>query len=189
MALKGIPRRSISNNIFNFETFKNVLFGVTDASQYSVNVNYFRYNKTLTTIVTKSETKKPLSLVDNKRFYFNHFDSVAYGNPRCFNKDGESLEKIGDILSIRGGFIQGTKHLIMNESDESQFQDKSEGELDDQDDFDPLLELVNLIEKDESVNEPPLKKRKLDSTKMTTVEKAIFERISEADDGFLIAKK
>ena len=105
MALKGIPKRAHTKYITH-QTFKDVLFSENNFKPPTVTFHQFKFNEKLSTITTVTSTKQPLSLADNKRFYINNMVSYGFGHPLNVN------EKIGDIITIKGGVINGTEHMI-----------------------------------------------------------------------------
>ena len=87
--------------------FRKILEGGRCATGFS---NHFRFNAKLGCMTTVRQGKVPLSLYDNKRFWVSYNKSYGYGHPETI-KNGY---RVGDILTYRGGYIRGTKHLIHN---------------------------------------------------------------------------
>ena len=101
-ALKGCPPR-IASKIFTHEIFRKVLFDnhynapvvgfYSIKKQSGVGVGTVRYVKTCA------------SLVENKRWWYNAIESVAFHHPSILNS-GEY--KLGDIISGHGAIIEGS---------------------------------------------------------------------------------
>ena len=111
-AIKGCPRRAAKRYCRHSE-FQKILR--MPHRQLKVSSNHIRYNKKVKSMVTISQSRTPLSLFDNKRFWINFNFSVAYGHPLSY-KHGF---KDGDILTSRGGYIKETKDLLYGNGDEN----------------------------------------------------------------------
>ena len=78
----------------------------------------FRFNPRLSAMVTETSTKIPLSMREDKRFWLNKDESVAYGHKLSYAHGYRD----NDIKCIRGGHIAGQK---INEVDDT-FQNDME---------------------------------------------------------------
>ena len=156
VALKGVPKR-YHKNVFTHEIFRNVLMAIHDGHRTKVTYNHFRFDPKLATMTTRSVTKQPLSLADNKRYYLDTNTSYAWGHPN-------TSEQIGDVICLKGGIIAGTTHMInprllemakdltYGRSTELPYlvEEEDTGETD-------LDLLIDLLEEDEGLA-PPFKK-------------------------------
>ena len=97
-AAKGCAK-SKTSNILSHEVYKEVYDGVTDCP--SVEYCSFRYNEKYGAIVTQVNSKIPLSMREDKRFWLCKDRSVAYGHFLAY----ENGYRDGDVLCVKGGVI------------------------------------------------------------------------------------
>ena len=180
LATKGVPKRYAEEDCTH-GTFKDVLFNGSKGP--NITFNRFRFNEKLGTITTVANTKTPLSLADNKRFYLNKFTSLGYGHPDAHG------EQLGDIISLKGGMIHNTQDKIPSRLLRPV---KESPPLDDDHCEDDVLDiLVDLIDgkiicsddeddtPDYSPPPPPSKKQKLGDFMMTAEELQCFRKYDQ----------
>ena len=185
----------------------------TPAPPTTVSFAKFRYDKNLGHMTTKKVTKRPLSLVENKRYYINALKSVAYGHKLSMPPYGEY--EIGHVRCVKGGYIKGTERFLPYKNLQGTIQqndaiNEENNDIDEDndidsnyDDDDRMLErLLSIMSEDENedenesigtedceeiCDEPRPKRQRLIDTDMTVAERQIFENTDEDGDCFVSA--
>ena len=129
-AIKGCPPR-IANKIYTHDTFLKILF---DNHYNAPSIGFYSIKKQCGVgVCTVRYEKTCASLIENKRYWYNCIESVAYHNPSILNSS-EHDYKVGDILSGQGTTIQGTVS-VNNLSFLPSTSLPAETEADDEEDF------------------------------------------------------
>ena len=99
-----------------------------------VRANSFIFNTDLSAMATRTSTKIPLSMREDKRFWLNKDESVAYGHKLSY----EHGYRNGDVKCVRGG-------LIANQEINEEEEDAQQNDLELQN---VLFELMRTAEED-----------------------------------------
>ena len=89
--------KSKTASVLSHTVYKEVYDGIVDNP--SVSECTFRYNASYGAIVTQIQNKVPLSMRENKRFWFCKDILVAYGHLLAY----QNGYKDGDIICVKGG--------------------------------------------------------------------------------------
>ena len=137
-AAKGFCRAKL-NELLPHEVFEAIYYGEYEYECPTFISTHFRFNKDAGTIATIKLSKKPISMIDNKRFWLDKDTSFAYGHPDIY-KHGYLDHH---IKASRGGYISSSNTQV----DEFELANILYELLDDEDDVEYEREcLFNEIE-------------------------------------------
>ena len=141
-AIKGCPLKA-AERFLKHEDFQKIL----EMPQHKVKVtsNHIRYNKSVCCMVTEKDSKIPLSLFDNKRYWIDYNTSLGYGHPMSYSLGF----KDGDIITTKGGYIKETESIVYRDVNISANADEN---VNDEDIIDPQFD-EHYQEEDEPVED------------------------------------